>query len=47
MHEDKKVCGSEVMVSRLKSDIQAQPSLLIRMLALRPHELVRDHVTRG
>jgi hypothetical protein len=47
MHEDTKVCGSEVMVSRLKSDIQARPSLLIRMLALRPREFARDQVTGG
>jgi hypothetical protein len=40
MHEDTKVCGSEVIVSRLKSDMHAWLLLLIRMLALGPCELV-------
>jgi hypothetical protein len=46
MHEGKKVCGSEVMVSRLKSAIHARPVLSIRMLVYGPRELVQD-VTGG
>ena len=41
MHEDRNVDWSEITVIRLKSAKQARPSQLIRILALRPHELVK------
>ena len=42
MHEDRKVCGSDINVIKLKSDIQARPSLLTRTLALGTHEPVPE-----